>query len=167
MRDRWSRVAALNFSWIEKDVIAGCRGPRTDEDLDLLHSIGIRALVRLAAEEENGLTSADIKRSGIRDCYEPVPDWTAPSPQQIDRIVVFLDEARTRNAPIAVSCGAGCGRTGTVLACYFVSRGLPPQEAIDKLIAARPCSKEILSVQGQKEAVFEAYERRQGGPPAA
>lgn len=161
MSDERSGMEAMNFSWLDQGVIAGRRGPRTEEDLTFLHSIGIRALVRLAFEEESGLTSLDVERSGIRDCYEPVPDWTAPSPQQIERIVLFLEEAARENAAAAISCGAGYGRTGTVLACYIVAGGVPPAEAIDKLIAARPCSDEILRVPGQKEAVFQFYQRNQ------
>ncbi len=154
-------MAAMNFSWLEDGLIAGCRGPRTDADLAFLASIGIRALVRLAAEEESGLTTIDVARNRIRDCYEPVPDWTAPLQEQIDRIMVFLQEAVSAKEPVAVSCGAGYGRTGTVLACYIVSCGAQPEDAIRKLIAARPCSDEILRVPGQREAVFQFHRRCQ------
>jgi atypical dual specificity phosphatase len=58
-------------------------------------------------------------------------------------------------------CGAGMGRTGTILACYLVSLGIPAEDAIRQLIEKRPCSREILNVPGQREAVFE-FERRRG-----
>jgi atypical dual specificity phosphatase len=54
-----------------------------------------------------------------------------------------------------VSCGAGCGRTGTVLACYLVSSGHSAEGAIQQLLALRPCACEILVVPGQREAVLE------------
>jgi atypical dual specificity phosphatase len=156
-----SQAAALNFSWLEQGVIAGCRGPRTDADLAFLASVGVRGLVRLAAEEETGLAASDVQRFAITDCYEPVPDWTAPTQEQIDRVMDFIGRALASSEAIAVSCDAGCGRTGTVLACYLVSKGLSAQAAIERLIGLRPCSREVLSAQGQKEAVFEFYRRTQ------
>lgn len=157
-----SRTRALNFSWLEVGRVAGCRGPRTDEDLASLRSLGVQALVRLAAEEETGLGSTDVARNAIRDCYEPVRDWTAPSQEQLDRIVGFVNDAVAHSEAVAVSCGAGYGRTGTVLGCYLVSIGAPPEVALERLIAARPCSREVLTVPGQKEAVFEFYRRARG-----
>ena len=35
-------------------------------------------------------------------------------------------------------CGGGLGRTGTLLACYYVRRGLSPEEAIAWVRAGRP-----------------------------
>jgi len=162
MSDRDSRITGLNFSWLEEGRVAGCRGPRTDGDLAFLRSLGVKALVRLASNEESGLASADVQRSGIHDCYEPVHDWTAPSQEQLCRVIDFINRAVASAEAVAVSCGAGYGRTGTVLACYIVSKGVPPEAAIEQLIAARPCSREILRVPGQREAVFEFYRRMQG-----
>jgi len=161
MTDRDLRIAALNFSWLEEGHVAGCRGPRSDEDLAFLRSLGVQALVRLASDQESGVTSADVERSGIRECYEPVQDWRAPSQEQIDRIIDFISGAVTNAEAVAVSCGAGYGRTGTVLACYIVWKGVPPEAAIEQLISARPCSREILRVPDQREAVFEFGRRKQ------
>jgi len=154
-----SRAMELNFSWLEKGLVSGCRGPRTDEDLALLRSLGVQALVRLADEKETGLTSTDVERSALRDCYEPVEDFTAPSQTQIDRVVSFIDSALVKGEAVAVSCGAGYGRTGTILACYLVWQGLSAEAAIEKLITTRPCSRELRRVPDQKEAVFEFHRR--------
>lgn len=153
------RAAALNFSWIEDSLVAGCSGPRTDKGLGSLAEFGVRALVRLASEKETGLDGLDVERHGIRDCYEPVPDFTPPSQAQLDRVIAFMNSAIEGGEPVAVSCGAGKGRTGTVLACYLVAKGMRPEAAIDELIAVRACSDEILHVPGQKDAVDEFYRR--------
>src|SRR5919109_1668868 len=114
-------AAAMNFSWVEAGRIAGCRGPKTQNDLRFLSSQGVRALVRLAYEQESGLSSAHVFTSGLEDFYDPVDDFTAPSQDLIDRAISFMGNAVRSGKPVAVSCGAGYGRTGTVLACYFVS----------------------------------------------
>ncbi len=89
-------------------------------------------------------------------------DWTAPSQKQIGRVLSFVARALADGKAVAVSCGAGYGRTGTILACYLVSKGIPAEAALEKLIAARPCSREVLQVPGQKRAVLEFGERLQG-----
>ena len=58
----------------------------------------------------------------------------------------FVHNAIAKGRPVAVSCGAGCGRTGTVLACYLVSAGYSAEEAIQQLLALRPCAREIIIV---------------------
>ena len=155
-----SDSTAMNFSWLEQDRIAGCRGPRTDAELRFLGSV-VRALVRLAPEDESGILRSDVKRHGLADCYEPMDDWTAPSQKQIGRVLTFVARALADGKAVAVSCGAGYGRTGTVLACYLVSKGIPAEAALEKLIAVRPCSREVLQVPGQKQAVLEFGERLQ------
>jgi atypical dual specificity phosphatase len=148
-------AVAMNFSWIEEKRVAGCRGPRTKEDLRFLCSSGVRSLVRLAHEDEIGISPADVSGSGLEDFYEPVEDCSAPSQLQVSRIVQFINDSVRRGKPTVVSCNAGCGRTGTILACYLVSQGNSADDGIQKVIRKRPCSSEILRVPGQKEAVHD------------
>jgi len=146
----------MNFSWIENGRVAGCRGPRSKSDLAFLRSQGIRALVRLAYDEETGMTKRRVEAERIEDFYEPVRDFTAPSQEQIDRVLKFVQNALEQGKPVAVSCGAGIGRTGTILGCYLVSLGHTAEQAIQQLRLARPRSVEVLE---QREAIIE-FERR-------
>lgn len=157
---------AMNFGWVETARLAGCRGPRSRKDLAFLFNSGIRALVRLGYEEETGISSSDVKESGMEDCYEPVPDFKPPSQSQIDHVLGFIWRRIGHGKPVAVSCGAGYGRTGTVLACYIVSCGHTADQAIEWLISRRPCSDEILRVPGQKDAVVEFARRLRSGETA-
>jgi atypical dual specificity phosphatase len=122
---------AMNFAWLEEGTIAGCRGPRSKIDLSMLQSLGIRALVRLADVDEAGVTPEQVRNAGLEDCHEPVADFEAPTQDQIDRVLVFAERALSRDQPVAMSCGAGYGRTGTLLACYLVKRGASADEAIE------------------------------------
>ncbi|HCA46062.1 MAG TPA: protein-tyrosine-phosphatase, partial [Armatimonadetes bacterium] len=50
----------------------------------------------------------------------------------------------------SVHCMAGLGRTGTMIACYLVSQGMPAEEAIAEVRRARPGS---IQTEQQEQAV--------------
>ena len=150
---------AMNFGWVEQGLLAGCRGPQSNQDLDFLASQGIRVLVRLAYARETGMAAQRVQEHGMVDVYDPVQDCTALSQPQIDRLVKAVRTAVAGGQPVAVSCLMGHGRTGTLLACCLAAQGLPADEAIKRLIAIRPGSMEILRVTEQRDAVRE-YARR-------
>ena len=153
----------LNFSYVINNKLAGCAGPQFAEHLEFLARQGVSALVRLAAVDEAAFSSAEIGRAGFIDCHEPVEDWSAPRQQQIDRIIGFIQALIKRGKKVAVTCAAGRGRTGTVLACYFVSQGMSADAAIEFIRCKRHGSVEERDPYGrstgQKEAILE-FERR-------
>jgi atypical dual specificity phosphatase len=59
---------------------------------------------------------------------------------------------------VAVHCGAGLGRTGVILACWFVSKNLSVKNAIARVRRLRPGS---IETESQEEAVAE-FARRNG-----
>ena len=145
----------MNFSWIEDDKLAGCRGIRTDEELGFVASLGIKGLVRLAPHSEIDIEPAHIEGAGIVDFPEPVSDWTAPTQEQIRRVLAFTANMVRTEKPVAISCGWGRGRTGTILTCYLIQQGLSADEAID---AVRQKGRTAYETTGQLEAIKE-YER--------
>ena len=60
--------------------------------------------------------------------------------------------------PVGVSCGAGLGRTGTILACYLVSQCFSAEEAINKVRVRRPGS---IETREQEDAIL-AYAKTVG-----
>ena len=128
-------MAYLNFSWILEDSLAAAQGPTTRRDLIFLQLQDIRAIVRM---EENTISGEALE---MVDLYEPVPDYTAPSLEQIHRMVTFIEaEIETWEHPVVVTCQAGLGRTGTVLASYLVYVGYKPEDAIKLIRNLRPGS---------------------------
>lgn len=145
-------------SWVEVGAVLGCAYPRTERALSRLAEQGVRVLVNM---HERAHDPRRLERHGLREIHLPVRDFAAPLPDQIERGVSAILEARAAGEVVAVHCGGGLGRTGTILACYLVrSIGLGADEAIDRVRAFRPGSVET---RAQNEAV-RAYTRRQPSP---
>ncbi len=140
----------LNFSWLIDGEVAGHSAPMSDDDLAYLKGKGLRALVRMAEEHRARVTPAQVQTQGLADCHQPVVDFTAPTPNQIARMVAFIEENVVAGRPVGVSCHAGVGRTGTVLACYLVKKGRTAEEAMKEVSVRR---RAAIETEGQKEAV--------------
>lgn len=141
--------------WIVPGVL-GCAYPRTERALMALSVLGVRLLVNL---HERPHDPASLERHGLRETHLAVKDFAAPSPFQIERGVEATRGALAASEAVAVHCGGGLGRTGTLLACYLVSsEGIAAREAILRVRSLRPGSVET---RAQISAVDE-WARRPG-----
>jgi atypical dual specificity phosphatase len=148
-------VTYMNFSWVLEGSLAGAQGPTNTRDITFLKLNDILAVVRM---EENTISTEPWQ---LLDMYEPVPDFMAPTIDQIDRMVNFVEEQiDTWERPVVVTCAAGIGRTGTILACFFVKVGYQPQEAIDYVRQQRPGS---IQSRDQEDAVHQYAKYLKGG----
>ena len=143
-------MAYLNFGWILHGSLAAAQGPTSRRDLVFLSLQKILSIVRMEPQTISG------EEMDLVDLYEPVVDGTPPSLEQIDRMVQFIEEQRkTMERPVVVTCYAGLGRTGTVLACYMVYAGYTPDQAISHIRELRPGS---IQTRTQGEAVHQYAE---------
>jgi atypical dual specificity phosphatase len=141
--------------WIEEGSLLGCPYPRRDRSLAELSERGVSLLVNLHERQHDPVR---LKHHGLTEVHLPLRDFAAPSPEQIERGVAAIVEAQGAGEVVAVHCGGGFGRTGTLLACYLIQRhGLDAAEAIQRVRKARPGSVETRE---QAEAV-EAFAWRQ------
>ena len=145
----------MNFGWVLDNELAGSQGPVNLQDLFFLYQQGVRAVIRM---EERTIPADTGGHVDIVDLFVPVRDFTPPDQAQIQRMIDFIDEQAVRNdRPVVVSCYAGIGRTGTVLACYLVTRGFEPADAINEVRRLRPGS---IQTPEQEAAVREYAEGR-------
>jgi atypical dual specificity phosphatase len=147
----------LGFYWLEKPLLAGMARPEYEDDLEWLRRQGIQLLISLAEDPP--------RRDWIEDAslllfHVPVQDMDAPTQEQFDLCLSAIDKALARNMGVAVHCGAGLGRTGTLLAAYLVHKGTSAQEAIERVRELKPGSIETPE---QAAAIAEFARRKQQG----
>jgi atypical dual specificity phosphatase len=147
------------FSWVEKPVLAALARPSSAEDLRWLRTHGIQVLLSLTEDRPRRDWADD---AGLLVFHEPLEDMEPPTQEQLDRAVSAIERAVARNMPVAVHCGAGLGRTGAVLAAYFVTKGMSAANAIARVRRLRPGS---IETDEQAEAV-EQFARRRRQPAA-
>jgi protein-tyrosine phosphatase/membrane-associated phospholipid phosphatase len=69
----------------------------------------------------------------------PILDLTAPTPQQLDRCIAFIDD-NARRGIVYIHCKIGYSRSAAVVGCYLLANRTAgsPEEAMARLGAARP-----------------------------
>jgi atypical dual specificity phosphatase len=143
-------ILADRGDWIEADRVLGCAYPRRASALAGLRRQGVSVLVNL---HERAHVPVRLAQHGLAEVHLPVRDFTAPSPEQLGRGVEAIEQALADGHRVAVHCGGGIGRTGTLLACYLVRQGLGAAEATARVRAVRPGSVETRA----QVAAVEAY----------
>ena len=142
-----------NFSWLIEARLAGCARPETEAELRALRSLGVRAIVSLTGTP---LNPEPVNGLGFNYLHSHISG--APSPLQLSEIIEFINARNSESKPVAVHCGEGKGRTGTVLAAYLVSRGVTADKAIERIRELRPGSIQTL----EQENVIRLYEKTLG-----
>lgn len=116
------------------------------EDLEVLREEGVCAIVSLTERFPDEL----VGQPGMATLHLPVDDMTPPTMEQVAEFVRFVDRQVERGCAVGVHCMAGLGRTGTMIACYLVTRGLDWEEAIEEVRRRRPGS---IQTEQQEQAV--------------
>jgi|SRR5579872_194191 len=141
------------FSWVNQPHLAAMAMPESADDLTWLRRHGIEVLISLTEEPP---PRQWVNDAGLLVVNVPVPDMESPSDRQLDHLLDTIRKANEASLGVAVHCGAGLGRTGTVIAAYFVSQGMKPREALEKVRTLRPGSVETI----EQERAIERYAGR-------
>src|SRR5215510_351833 len=105
------------FTWIDKPRLAAMARPQGADELSWLRQQGIELLLSLT---EDPLRRDWLDEAGMLALHIPVIDMEPPTPAQIECCMSGIAKANHQGMGVGVHCGAGLGRTGVVLACYFV-----------------------------------------------
>lgn len=109
--------------------VSGMPAPEV-EDLEELHNSGIRSIVCLL---EDGSNIESYNTNCFESLWLPVADNEAPTFEQVEKLVEFIDTENKKNNPVAIHCQGGRGRTGTLIASYLISKGDSFEEAMNKI----------------------------------
>ena len=149
---------------VEGGRLAGLPGPAFMEwDFARLRKMGYSVVVSLECDR---LNTFEIEDSGFEHKKICVEDFTAPTFDQIDEFVTYVNQKLSGGKKVLVHCYAGRGRTGTMLAAFLIHRGMSPDAAIREI---RERAKEAYGtihgvIEPEQEETLRQYARRLGSP---
>lgn len=141
------RVPIVESYWVEENLLLAGEYPgsidpgEARKKIDSFLESGIRTFVDLTQPHELVPYEAILREEARIYDYKTeyyrfgIRDGSIPSTQTMKLILNTIDSAIEKNSPVYVHCWGGVGRTGTVVGCYFVRRGMTAQKALERLDA--------------------------------
>ena len=129
-----------NFTAVDGHVWRG--GAPSEVGYRNLAAAGVTTIVDLRAEDGLEPDSRMVTDLGMRLVSIPIRDGQAPS---ADKVAQFLAATRESGGTVFVHCGAGVGRTGTMVGAYLVESHVGGVTAVRRNLAVGPPSLEQLA----------------------
>jgi atypical dual specificity phosphatase len=143
------------LTWIDKDVAVMGRPSDLRKAVELFKDASIGVVISLT---ETALNTDILAEFDIEYHHIPVNDFHAPDAAQIDRFVSIVAAAREARRKTLVHCFAGRGRSGVMAACYLISLGRTPEEALAEVRSRR---RGAVETEEQEDAVHDYAKRLQ------
>jgi protein-tyrosine phosphatase len=146
--------------WLEDEVQAW-----RDGELDVMVSL-------LTASETSELGLDDEARlaqaNGLQFLRFPISDYSVPtSLEEAFFFIEGLDQALSTGKSVGIHCRQGIGRSATLASSLLVLRGVDPDEALDRVGAARGCRVPDTFEQREWVSKFAGYLARTSSERAA
>lgn len=129
-----------NFRVVDDHVWRGAAPSRAGYESLAAH--GVKTIVDLRAEEDIHVNTARLSELGVRYVHIPIRDGQTPTEEEVGR---FLAAVNHSDGITFVHCGAGVGRTGTMVAAYRVATGASPLAALKGNLSVGPPSLEQIA----------------------
>jgi len=84
----------------------------------------------------------ELKKRGVEFLHTPIPDFSAPSLEQLIEIVGWINQRVREGKKVLIHCLGGSGRSGTIATAYLMTQGLSLSEALAKVRSLKPTAVE-------------------------
>ncbi len=152
------RVLGLRNWWdrVDDHVLIGALPFASD--VPAMQKDGVGAVVN-TCEEYAGPTEA-YRLAGIEQLRLPTVDFTAPSLEDVERGVEFIEHQIQQGKDVYVHCKAGRARSATVVLCWLIkAKSMTPDQAQQRILERRPHANPRLA----KRIVVQEFWQRQTG----
>jgi len=96
------------------------------------------AVVVLVEDYELPYPLDEWEKKGVEVLHSPIPDFTAPSVEQLLEILRWIDTRVREGKKVLIHCFGGLGRSGTVATAWLMySKGLSFREALRRVRSIR------------------------------